>query len=115
MDEIKNKIIADIKFAQDILGITLISDEWGNKNTKCACALGCVLLVNHDAVYDDPEENGQAIASILDVSEDWVNNFLNGFDGKAIHISTRFQEAWKLGLEIRNETHLCLIQLIKIT
>jgi len=103
MNDLKDKIISNIKYAQE-RGFTLISDDWGGESSKCACALGCVLIANEQMVSNDPEDNALTAAALLGTSEDWINNFLNGFDGKQIHISTRHQDAWKLGLEIRNET-----------
>lgn len=103
MNEIKNKIIADIKFAQDILGITLINEGWGNNHTKCACAIGCVLIVNHGKMYDKLEENVSAASHILGVSEKWINNFIVGFDAD-VSSPTNYDDAYKLGIEIYNET-----------
>ena len=101
MNELKNKIIAGIKYAQEVLGITLITEDWGSKPTKCACPLGCVLLSNNIDVLEDNDQNTAEAGDLLCVSKVWIDSFIYGFDGEHGHAEN--QEAWQLGNEIRNE------------
>jgi hypothetical protein len=102
MSELKDKIVSAIKSAQE-KGITLVKHNWGSKNTKCACPLGCVLIANEHTIYNDEEDNAQAVAELLDVSEDWVTNFIYGFDGDPIDRYNPYMDAWNLGYELRHE------------
>lgn len=103
MNELKDKIVSYIKRAQKDFNITLVSEEWGDSPTKCACALGCVLLGNDYYLSGDNEINAEIAAEILGVSEEWTENFIYGFDGDPAGINNPQGEAWRLGLEIRNE------------
>lgn len=100
MEHIKNKIISSIEAAK-AQGITLVCEDWGSKENKCACALGCLLITNHcDLSEDDPDKNEFQAMELLGVPDSWINNFINGFDDER---STTLQniEAWQLGQELR--------------
>lgn len=66
MTELKDQIVSNIKLAQE-KGITLITNDWGDDPTKCACALGCVLIANEYMIAEDPEDNAQVAAELLGV------------------------------------------------
>jgi hypothetical protein len=103
MSSIKQKILDGIQTAKEKLGITLIYEEWGSKQQKCACALGCVLLANDHGLCDDAEQNATEAADILGVSEGWINNFIRGFDGDSPDGDDP-KEAWEIGSSLRDET-----------
>ena len=106
MNELKDRILKAIKDAKEKLDITLIYKDWGNKRQKCACPLGCVLLVNDHGLYFDSEQNTAEAAHVLGVSEDWVYNFICGFDGDTQNENESVEflkEAWELGYSIRKE------------
>lgn len=105
MNELRDKIISNIKSAQE-KGITLVTDSWGSKNTKCACPLGCVLIANEQIISNDEEDNAETVAELLDVSEEWVDSFISGFDATPSNADTDNDEAWQLGFIIRSETNL---------
>jgi len=105
--DIKKKILNSIKYAREELGFTLVSEDWGNLEHKCACALGCVL------VQDDPKNADRlgsstlaaaSVALILDVSDKWVDSFMEGFDGNGNADQTVEPEAWEMGSAIAKET-----------
>lgn len=104
MNNLKNRIIDGIKFAQE-RGFTLVDSDWGSDTTQCACALGCFLISNQEMISEDPEDNARVVAEILNVPENWVNNFISGFDGHPSKIYADYEEAWLLGIEIRMETN----------
>jgi len=101
---IKEKLVESIsKGKQD--GWTLIHGDWGNKEQKCACALGCLLVTNDHGICDDPEQNAVEAAHVLGVSETWINSFISGFDGTD-HDSSPDEvvdEAVEIGKQIRSE------------
>src|SRR5579885_513327 len=97
---IKNKIVEGITTAKEQLGITLITEDWGSKKTKCACALGCVLLANNHGLTDDAEQNATEAAELLGVSESWIDNFIRGFDGDSPD-EDEPEEAFEIGQELR--------------
>jgi hypothetical protein len=80
MDPIKNKIIDSIIYARNNFQFTLINQSWGSKSGRCACPLGCVLLVHHRAPLYNSDRNVETVAALLQVSETWVRNFIFGFD-----------------------------------
>jgi hypothetical protein len=104
MSALKDKIISNIKFAQD-RGFTIVSDNWGNDPTKCACALGCVLIANEYMISEDPEDNAQVVAELLSVEDGWVEGFIYGFDYDLLPDSCAYGEAWRLGRAIRDEVN----------
>jgi len=101
MSDLKDKIVSYIKRAQEDFGITLVTEGWGSKITKCACPLGCALLANDIDITDDPEQNGAEAADLLGVSEKWIESFIYGFDEGLGHVEN--EEAYQLGLVIRME------------
>lgn len=96
----KEKILADITAAQQ-RGYTLIQDDWGSEPQKCACALGCINVIN--GTFPDDEEDGGA-ASVLEVDQKWLSSFADGFDDNGNADGASVPEAWQLGADIRKET-----------
>lgn len=101
--DIKKKILDSIKFTREELGFTLVSEEWGSANRKCACALGCVLL------KDDPKDTVRIeankeryikAAEILEVSEQWLDAFIEGFDNSGSAVDSALPEAWDVGFAV---------------
>jgi hypothetical protein len=97
IDSLKNQIVNSIKKAQGE-GITLVFKDWGSRNTKCACALGC--LIEEEPL--DFEEKCFIVADKLNVSVPWVESFCAGFDDEMIE-SVQIIDAYQLGLDIRKE------------
>lgn len=104
---IKQTILDSIKYVKDELGFTLISEDWGSVERKCACALGCVL------VKDSPKDKNRldssagcaaSAALLLNVEEKWVDAFIEGFDGNGTSKESSVPDAWELGFEIAKET-----------
>ena len=105
--EIKQLILDSIKWTVNTLGWTLISDDWGNANDKCTCAMGCVLLKDNPqdvVIIEEERENASKVAELLGVSELWVDSFINGFDGNRTFESSKLPEAWAMGAELAKET-----------
>src|SRR5512142_1746799 len=102
MEQIKNKIVAGIKYATEKVGFKLIQGDWGNKEARCACALGCVLIANDHGICDDSDQNEFEAAHVLDVSQEWVQNFISGFDNE-LEANVTDEKAFELGKEIRSE------------
>jgi hypothetical protein len=105
--DIKQKIIDSIKWAQDNLNFTLVSDDWGTVNNKCTCAMGCVLLKNDPkdlVIIEYLRDTGRKAAEILGVSEVWVESFTDGFDGNGRSDTASEPKAFLLGAEIAAET-----------
>ena len=98
MSNIKNKIVEGIQAAKE-QGITLVTEDWGSKKTKCACALGCVLLANNHGLSDDAEQNATEAAELLGVSESWIDNFIRGFDNDSPD-EDEPSEAYEIGQEL---------------
>jgi hypothetical protein len=103
---IKKIILDSIKYVREELGFTLVSEDWGDANHKCACALGCVLLKDDpkDVVRPESKEACAAVAKILGVDEKWVDCFIGGFDANGIAATSANAEAWELGFQIAKET-----------
>lgn len=102
LSQIKNKIVDGIKYATEKVGFKLIQGEWGSKNAQCACALGCALIANDHGISDDSDQNAFEAAQVLEVSQDWVYNFISGFDNENDSDITE-PEAFNLGKEIREQ------------
>ena len=105
---IKDIIINNIKYAVDILGYSLIDKDWGNKVAQCACPLGCTIIVSGERISEDFDVNQKIISDTLGVSENWICNFIMGYDGHQIldKYSEKYlpdEEAFNLGVEIRKE------------
>lgn len=104
---IKQKIVDCIKDATENLGYKLVEGKWGNNDNKCACALGCVLAtsnVNSGFISDDPEDNKEYAAKILNVSSEWVECFISGFDGDSeSNIEISHRDAYDMGIQVREE------------
>lgn len=98
----KQKIVAAIKSAKT-KEFTLISGDWGESDMHCACALGCVLLSEDEDDLTNAKINCEKTAKILNVSEDWVDSFIDGFDGCGEPKWASVEAAWKLGKEIREQ------------
>ena len=103
---IKAKILENIRYAQEKMGYTLISDDWGNSEERCADAIACVIRVNDpddSVVIDGTPEDVEAAATILGVSVDWVESFLDGYDRNGSSKLASVPEAWTIGHEVSIE------------
>lgn len=98
--DLKSKILTAIEFAEG-KGYTLITDEWGDEKMKCACALGCVAVANGLNITEDTTD----MSRILEVSDDWIISFVDGFDNNGIADGAADPKAWKMGQEIREHTN----------
>lgn len=103
MISVREKILSSIKYVRDTIGYTLVFGEWGSSNSKCACAIGCVLLENDPKQIDFLDLHYRA-SKILNVSELWIVSFINGFDGIGNGRETAVPKAWKMGYSIATET-----------
>lgn len=101
-DPLKNKIVAGIEKAKE-KGFTLVSEGWGNTEHPCACALGCLIVANDKTIDADESVNTEVAASLLSVSEGWVNSFTSGFDGHSPDDFDFVDKAYALGTELRKE------------
>jgi len=95
--QLKAKILADIAAAKE-KGYVVVIHDWGSNLHKCACALGCVAVSRGLS----PEEGD--MAEILEVSQEWVSSFIDGFDNNGYAAGALDPEAWKIGEEVRQET-----------
>lgn len=104
--DLKKKILDSIKYAREELGFTLVSEDWGHMEHKCACALGCVLVQNDpkDAARLGSSTSAAAAANILEVSEKWIDSFIEGFDGNGTSDQSAEPDAWEMGFAIAKET-----------
>ena len=103
----KHKILDSIETVINTWGWTLISEDWGNNDFRCACPLGC-LLINEETKYKDvrlevPMGHTLKVAELLEVSTAWVNCFMDGFDGDGTGDDAPEPEAWNIGQEIAKE------------
>lgn len=106
-NNIKQKILDSISYARNELKYTLISDDWGSVERKCACALGCVLV--KDSPEDDSHLGSTSLACastalLLGVDEKWIDSFIEGFDGNGTSKDSAVAAAWDMGREIALET-----------
>lgn len=104
-NNIKTRILEGINYAKEKLGFTLVHSAWGDKDKRCACALGCVLIHNDRHLDSDlVEDNEQEAARTLGVSHVWVESFVSGFDdGDKSSLDTYDPTAYELGKELRAE------------
>jgi hypothetical protein len=103
---LKKKILDSIAYAREELDFTLISEDWGQAERKCTCAIGCVLLKDkpEDVVrIEANKERYVAAAEILGVDEVLIDTFIEGFDGNGTSEQSANAEAWELGFEIAKE------------
>lgn len=115
MDPIESRIRTAINEAQ-ARGVRLIAGDWGVYNSHagfaaykrrgqdCACALGCVLLVE-DTIGIDYTDQELAAAEHLGVSMQWVRGFIEGFDGISRQAGAD-KGAHALGVRLRVEYNL---------
>jgi hypothetical protein len=104
---IKKNILDSIAFSRKELGFTLVSEDWGQAEHKCTCAIGCVLLKDKPedtARIEANKERYNAAAEILGVDDVWIDSFIEGFDANGTSVSSANPEAWELGFEIAKET-----------
>ena len=114
MKDIKKKIMDSITYTREQLGFTLISENWGEASYKCACAIGCVLINDKpkDMVrIENDKERYLVAAEILEVNEQWIDCFIEGFDyfseeegDSGFAKNSINPEAWELGWTIAKET-----------
>ena len=101
--DIKKKILDSIKYAKEH-GYTLVSEEWGSTEHKCACALGCVLMADSPENLDDTDaKRAVKAAELLGVTERWIDTFTEGFDGNGNSVDAAEHEAWDMGNAIAKE------------
>lgn len=103
--QIKDRIVNGINYTTGKLGFKLVKEDWGSKQQKCTCAMGCVLLHNdHGIASDDCDQNEVEAAHVLGVQTDWINSFIAGYDGCEKEDSTRSyildEGAFEIGKEI---------------
>lgn len=87
-------------------GWTLVHQDWGHLDSKCACPMGCIILQADPTndILNGPSASIEA-AKLLHVSDAWVDSFTSGFDdedldeGAADHIKV----AWELGKKLHQE------------
>lgn len=105
-NDLKIKILDSIRWVRENLNYTLVSEDWGNKEKQCACAMGCVLI------QDDPEDllqlkvgsKAHQAAKIIGVEEKWIDSFTEGFDDTGRAFESKVPEAWEIGMSIAQET-----------
>jgi len=104
VNPIKDKIVNGIKVATEQMNYTLVAEEWGSKDAKCACALGCMLVANNLHLETATVEDNEVLAAdILGVDTMWIEDFITGFDdGHAIR-PIAYQDAYDLGAELRTK------------
>jgi hypothetical protein len=103
--KLKQKILDSIKHAREELKYTLVSDEWGHPEHKCACALGCVIAQdNPDNLCLTTSDNFNMVQELLEVDESWIDSFIEGFDGNGGSKDSKVPAAWDMGREIAVET-----------
>jgi hypothetical protein len=102
--DIKKKILDAIAQVR-VKGYTLVCEDWGDPLHECACPMAAVIHTNQpDKFMASPTENVVTAAKILGVSEDWVDSFIEGYDGYGDPNVAKVPEACKMGQEIRKET-----------
>lgn len=97
--QIKETIVKGIEIATKEKGYSLVRGAWGTNPHKCACALGCLLIANDK---DPAVAPFNQLKEILDVSPEWLNEFVQGFDGLTM-VPSNIEEARKLGEDIAKE------------
>jgi hypothetical protein len=103
LPQIKKRITDSIKASQEI-GYTLVNSGWGSDKLKCACALGCVLLVEKGGLLPknaDEESSINSLATLFGVSPKWLWDFMDGFDHG--YSGEDFPEASDMGCQIAKE------------
>jgi hypothetical protein len=103
MNELKNRIVKAIELVTKEMNYELIKKDWGNEDAKCACALGCVLVATDQGISPDAENNGYTVGEVLNVTEDWVDSFIAGFDGVESTMPPVVSSAFQLGQEIATQ------------
>lgn len=76
--KIQKKISDAIAKAQES-GFTVICEDWGDSQQKCACPLGCLIVAN-GVTLGRPGENFNKAAELLDQDQEWVDSFIAGYD-----------------------------------
>lgn len=102
LEQIKSKIVDGIQTAQKNLGLTLVSEDWGDgPGSKCSCALGCTLVAN-GLPLSDAGSNITAVSELLGVDEKWTTSFISGFDNSPPDEGWD-KPAYNLGTALRTE------------
>ena len=103
---VKKQILDAIAYVREQMGYTLISEDWGSPEHKCTCALGCLLLQDNpkDVVRIEAKENMTVAAELLNVTEAWTQDFLEGYDNNGAADGCSLPDAWKIGADVRKET-----------
>jgi hypothetical protein len=105
--DIKQTILDSIKWTTETLGFTLVSEDWGNATHQCTCAMGCVLLKNDPkdvVLIEEERENSKKAAELLGVTEEWIDSFIDGFDGNGTAEMCKIPESWTMGYAVSKET-----------
>lgn len=101
LNDLKKIIMDSIKYASKE-GYRIVFGDWGNIENKCACALSCVILKESNMITS-PDLMVDLVSKSLNVSEKWINSFVEGFDNIGSASGSNFPEAWILGNEINKE------------
>jgi hypothetical protein len=102
MDKKKKMILDGIEAAKK-LHFTVVDEDWGETDLHCACAIGCLLVANNVDDLSNANECFKKATEILNVSDDWVQSFIDGFDDNGVAKIATDPEAWTIGHEIRKE------------
>lgn len=100
--KIQKKISDSIAKAQES-GFTLICEDWGDDNQKCACPLGC-LIVSSGTALDKPGKNFTKASELLEQDQEWIDSFIAGYDRSFLTYGQEpIKEAYDMGQKFRKE------------
>lgn len=115
----KAMIMNAVKWARNVKGLTLTfsegDDAWyeqsdTDSNNKSGAALICVLYKHCGHILDwkggcyDVDKESEALESILEVDNDWIESFGPGYDGNTKdEYDVVNDAAYKLGQQIAKE------------
>lgn len=120
VDEIERRLLAAVTEANR-RGVALIKEGFGvrrdytnkrwipnDKDTPCACVMGCLLLVEQPVTAEADHDFGgatEAASEALGVSVRWMCAFCEGFDGRDLSIFDNEEDAdrrkaYSLGLRL---------------
>ena len=99
----KLKIMNSIDLAKRA-GYTLIKEDWGDLSAMCVCVMGCVIWAEGMNFTDHIPDNVIAASKILNVSTEWIDSFIDGFDGNGTALNAQNSAAWIMGEEVCFQT-----------